>query len=473
MPRIDFRPEQRLGPYVLVREIGRGGFASVWLARRQGPGGFESRVAIKLIRIEFRTDPSFQKMFIDEAKLAAAIHHPNVVSIFELGEVDDVLYLVMEYIPGRPLSILRNAMTVAGKTMPAGIVMRIIADTCAGLHAAHELSREGKPLGVIHRDVSPQNILVSDKGIVKLIDFGVAKANERLAADTTDGHTKGKLRYMAPEQALAREVDRRADIWAAGAVAFDLLEGHAPFDGHNDLARLFKLMATSPAPAFTTNVPAPIAAVIYKALEHEARGRWSTAAEMRAAIEAAMDECGIRVTSDDVVEFFGNALTAEAENEAESRSNDHLHARLRRPSAEASQATADIEVEYGAVADVPGVRRSRVLLALMAAGILLAATLVFALRWSRSAAESVAEQGPPLASPEPHADRHILPAVSLEVRPPLALPTATEVRAAVSSPPASPDVRSNRTKGLHPRAKSSPPAATLPSARPRYDDTIQ
>ena len=223
MPAVDgaFLAGQRLGPYELVREIGYGGFASVWLARRSGPGGFESRVAIKLIRVELRSDPSFQKVLIDEAKLVAGINHPNVVGIFELGEVDDVLYLVMEYVTGRSLSTLRNMMLRAGKPIPVGVVMRILADMCAGLHAAHELQRDGKPLGVIHRDVSPQNILVSDKGAVKLIDFGVAKANDRLAADTVDGHTKGKLRYMAPEQAMARPLDRRADVVLVGtAMAF-------------------------------------------------------------------------------------------------------------------------------------------------------------------------------------------------------------------------------------------------------------
>ena len=148
-----FSAGDRLGRYELLREIGKGGFASVWLARLPGPGGFEQRVAIKMIRTDIGTDPSFRNMFMDEARLAANIHHPNVVSIFELGEEGNVLYLVMEHVRGRPLHILRNITERRGKKIPIEIIVRILSDTCAGLHAAHELTKDGKPLGVIHRDV--------------------------------------------------------------------------------------------------------------------------------------------------------------------------------------------------------------------------------------------------------------------------------------------------------------------------------
>ena len=503
MPDSDgaFRAAQRLGPYELVRELGRGGFASVWLGSRQGPGGFESHVAIKLIRIELRTDPSFQKMLIDEAKLAAAIHHPNVVSIFELGEVDNILYLVMEYVRGRPLSILRNMMQRADKPIPAGILMRILADTCAGLHAAHELQRDGKTLGVIHRDVSPQNILVSDKGVVKLIDFGVAKANDRLSADTTDGHTKGKLRYMAPEQALARPVDRRADVWATGAVAFDLLEGHPPYDGHNDLARLFKLMDTSPPPTFVSNVPGPIAQVIRKALERDPDARWATAAAMRIAIEAALDECGLRVTADDVSAFFGDALatTTDDGDEPDGRAaGPLLRERLQRRSAQASAATMDLPVQ-GVPAQPPfeepvetlsaldtsphGLPRRRPRTA-VAAGAGAALCIVLAALWiglgggprearpaaEKTAAVPTAEQGGPRVAPEPSAANAVDDPALSTAEPPVAVEAPSAVGSSSASLVARPIAR---PRPARPRTPKTSPPVTAPSSRPRYDDTIQ
>ncbi|HSO33494.1 MAG TPA: protein kinase [Labilithrix sp.] len=492
-----FHAKQRLGPYELVRELGRGGFASVWLARREGPGGFEARVAIKLIRIELRMDPAFQKMLIDEAKLAAAINHPNVVNIFELGEVDDTLYLVMEYVSGRPLSILRHMMQRAGTPIPVGILMRILADTCAGLHAAHELQRDGKSLGVIHRDVSPQNILVSDKGAVKLIDFGVAKANDRLAADTTDGHTKGKLRYMAPEQALARPVDRRADVWAVGAVAFDLIEGHPPYDGHNDLARLFKLMDTSPPPTFAAEVPAPIARVVRKALERDPDARWATAADMRAAIEAALDECGLRVTADDVATFFGAALATatDAETDPDGRSEGAvLRERLQRPSAQASTATVDVPMPGGVPAleepletlsaidtsprGVPRPRSRRVAAAVAA---VLLVGLGVAVVGLRRAPVSVAAAPEQAAQAAPAADPRAVP----EPEPASSSPVAADPPSGTTSPvPAEPSgaVASSssalprpvvRPKPSRPRTAKPPAPLAPPSSRPRYDDRIQ
>ena len=515
------RPVRRLGPYELVRQLGRGGFAEVWLGKRTGPGGFESRVAIKTVRIELRTDPAFQQMFTDEAKLAARINHPNVVSIFELGEVDDVLYLVMEYITGRPLNVLSYMMQRAGKPIPVGIVMRILADTCAGLHAAHELERDGKSLGVIHRDVSPQNILVSDKGTVKLIDFGVAKANDRLAADTTDGHTKGKLRYMAPEQAMARAVDRRADIWAVGAVAFDLIEGHPPHDGHNDLARLFKLMDKSPPPSFVKEVPKPIADVIRKALEPDPDARWATAAEMRTAIEAALDECNLRVTADVVAEFFGVALASPADDSEEEVQSDGavLRGRLKRPSMREAMATIDVPPpdsrdsparSMETQAELPiietlsalntrphGVprRASRVVVASVAAAALVCiGGLVLGLRREPPATATPAAQSAPAPSselqaiPEPTATA-TAPSPAMAPAGPAATTasasTADDVAAAAPTAAPAPAVTfavidrkkpalpATPAKTSRPRTTKPPAPGAAPSSRPRYDDTIQ
>ncbi|MEA2750162.1 MAG: eukaryotic-like serine/threonine-protein kinase, partial [Myxococcales bacterium] len=452
-------------------------------------------------------------------------------------EADDVLYLVMEYITGRPLNVLSHMMQRAGKPIPVGIVMRILADTCAGLHAAHELERDGKSLGVIHRDVSPQNILVSDKGTVKLIDFGVAKANDRLAADTTDGHTKGKLRYMAPEQPMARAVDRRADIWAVGAVAFDLLEGHPPHDGQNDLARLFKLMDKGPPPAFVTDVPKPIADVIHKALAPDVDARWATAAEMRTAIEAALDACNLRITTDVITEFFGPALAAPGDDEEEEMQSDGgvLRARLKRPSMREAMPTIDVpapdassgaaRVARAAPESEPPIietlsalntrphgvprRASRIVVGTVAAAALICvAAFALGLRRDPASTTTTAPPTTPAPSselqgvPEPAANANAnggggaspttttgatTPAgddtTTAATPSPIAAPSPSPQAVAIgiidrkkaSAPvaPAAP-AKTSRPRTAKPSSPASPiTPSSPPSSRPRYDDTIQ
>jgi serine/threonine-protein kinase len=469
------RPEdvvagQRLGPYELVRELGRGGFASVWLARRAGKGGFEVHVAIKVAKAELQDDPAFQKMFLDEARLQAQINHPNVVNVFELGEEGDLLYLVMEHVAGRPLNVLRNCVELAGGTIPVPIIMRILSDTCAGLHAAHELEKDGRPLGVIHRDVSPQNILVSDKGAVKLIDFGVAKANDRLAAETSAGHTKGKLRYMAPEQAVGKHLDRRADIWAVGAVAYDLVEGSPPFDGYNDLVRLFKLLEDQPPPAFTRDVPARLRAVIERCLQRDPARRFETAAELRTAIEQAFDDEGAKVTCDDVASFFRPWLSEDAETQVRASGRANLHERLKRTPTGGSTSTVDMpappQIEtLGALdSSIRPTQRWRVPVAAVAAAVLMVAVAGVWRHRAGAAGEPAAV--PPVvdAREEPRArDAALAEGASAPLvaaaPPPAALPSAVASVRPKAHPP-----RGQRTPSQPP-----PPATTTR----RYDDTIQ
>ena len=178
--------------------------ASVWVARQRGKHGFEKLVAIKTILPVFASDVRFQAMFLDEARIASKIEHVNVAQILDLGEEHDVLYLAMEYVDGDALSKLNHACQKEGSRIPPGILLRILADTCAGLHEAHEMVDAGRPLEIVHRDVSPHNILVNSRGIAKLIDFGIAKARSRAGGETNSGVLKGKIQYMAPEQALGR-----------------------------------------------------------------------------------------------------------------------------------------------------------------------------------------------------------------------------------------------------------------------------
>jgi serine/threonine-protein kinase len=302
-------PGYRLDRYELLGPLAEGGMASVWIARQRGKHGFEKLVALKTILPEYATDLRFQQMFLDEARIASRIEHFNVARILDLGEEHDVLYLAMEYVDGDALSKLRREWLKKETRPPAGIVLRILADACSGLHDAHELRGEdGKPLEIVHRDVSPHNILVSVKGVAKVIDFGIAKARDRMAAETRAGVLKGKIQYMAPEQALGRKVDRRADVWAVGATLYHLLAGRPAYDADNTLGALHLLTSGRPPTPLPSEVHPAIAAVARKALSMPPERRYATAAEMRDAMEAAMVDAGVPTTTADVSAFVREQL---------------------------------------------------------------------------------------------------------------------------------------------------------------------
>ncbi len=312
--RIPLEPGHRLDRYELLCPIAHGGMASVWLARFVGKHGFEKLVAIKTILPEYAADTRFQQMFLDEARIASGIEHVNVAQILDLGEQHEVLYIVMEWVDGDSLSKLHRSVEARGDRVPLGVTLRLLADTCGGLHAAHELTdKTGKLLGVVHRDVSPQNILVSNKGNAKLIDFGIAKALDRISGDTNAGLLKGKIQYMAPEQARGAALDRRADVWAAGAVLYYLLSGRPPFDGENQLATLHMLTSGEPPPPLPGDVPAPVRDLTFRALAHRAQDRTASAADLQRQLEQAMLLCGVYTTSTDVSAFVAKELGSRAE----------------------------------------------------------------------------------------------------------------------------------------------------------------
>jgi serine/threonine-protein kinase len=261
-------PGYRLDRYELLCPIADGGMASVWIARQTGKHGFQKLVAIKTILPKYAADPSFQRMFLDEVRIASRIEHAHVTQILDVGDQHGVTYLVMEYVDGDALAKVHYAAKQRGSLVPPDISLRVMADVCGGLHAAHELiDADGHPLGVVHRDVSPQNILVSAKGDAKIIDFGIAKARDRISEDTNAGQLKGKVRYMAPEQALGKPLDRGADVWSVGASLYHLLTGRPPFEGENDIQTLYLLVSGRP-PAPIEHVHPAVAAVVQRALSH-------------------------------------------------------------------------------------------------------------------------------------------------------------------------------------------------------------
>jgi serine/threonine protein kinase len=265
--------------------------ATVWVARQTGKHGFEKLVAIKTVLPKLASDTHFQTMFIDEARIAARIEHANVAQVLDVGEQNGITYLVMEYVDGESLWKIRRILDDNRTRLPLGVILRTLADVCAGLHAAHELrGDDGQLLHVVHRDVSPQNILLSMRGVAKLIDFGIAKARNRWGGDTHTGTVKGKARYMAPEQALGGTIDRRVDIWAVGAILYDLLSGRPPYQGENDAQILFFITSGRPVAPLPPSVHPRISAIVHRALSLAPNDRFATAAEMQHAIEEAMVE---------------------------------------------------------------------------------------------------------------------------------------------------------------------------------------
>jgi serine/threonine-protein kinase len=312
-------PGFKLDRYELLCPIAEGGMASVWIARHSGKHGFEKFVAVKTVLPKFAADARFQQMFQDEARIASRIEHVNVAQILDVGEQHDITYLVMEYVDGESLSTMHRTLNKKGMRVPPGVVLRVLADVCGGLHTAHELRDvdDGPLLGVVHRDVSPQNVLVNTKGVAKLIDFGIAKARDRIAGDTNAGQVKGKIRYMAPEQAVGAAVDRRSDIWAVGAILYHLLSGKPPYDGENDVQALMVLTSGRPPVPLPATVHPAIAAIVKRALTFGVDGRFSTAAEMQQAIEDAMEEADIATNPNAVAAFLAEHVAERAKKRKE------------------------------------------------------------------------------------------------------------------------------------------------------------
>lgn len=301
-PIID--PGMMFDRYELVCKLADGGMASVWIARQRGKHGFEKLVAVKTILPSYFDNEPFRRMFLDEAKIAARIDHTNVAKILDLGEEGPFLYIAMELVEGDMLVKLQRLVTQREKTFPLGIYLRILSDACAGLHAAHELNDiDGTRLEVVHRDVSPQNILVSMEGQAKVIDFGIARANNRLSDATSFGVIKGKIQYMAPEQARGdKAVNRTADIWAIGAILYHFVAKRPVYEGE-EVAMMTKLVTNQPIDPLPDDVPKALRDVIMRCLAFKPRERFATMAELRAALEETMVQAGLVATTAEVAAF--------------------------------------------------------------------------------------------------------------------------------------------------------------------------
>lgn len=291
-------PARRLvGRYELLQRLGHGGMATVYLGRATGKAGFEKLVAVKVIHPHLGQEPEFVEMFLDEARIAARLHHPHVVEILDLGEDAGEFYMVMEYVEGSTLSSLLRCLRREDAYLSVPSMMRIVADACEGLAAAHELrDPDGQPYRLVHRDVSPQNLLVSLDGWVKVMDFGIMKAAGK-RSNTLTGQLRGKLAYMAPEQAQSRQLDRRTDLFALGAVLWEMCTNRRLFAADTD-AKTIEKVTRCEVPSvleLRPDLPPEIDHILRRALARDPDDRYATAEEMLEDARSVLRQSSVTV----------------------------------------------------------------------------------------------------------------------------------------------------------------------------------
>lgn len=300
-----------VGRYALFDEIAAGGMATIHLGRLVGPVGFSRTVAIKTLHPQFAKDPEFVEMFLEEARLASRIRHPNVISTVDVATAEGEVFLVMEYVAGESLAKLVRSALKQGERMPVDVAASVLAGMLHGLHATHEAKNEQlEPMHIVHRDVSPQNVLVGLDGVARIFDFGVAKAAAMRSQATSDGQMKGKLSYMSPEQLNSREVDRRTDVFAAGVVAWECLAGRRLFAGSDPGEVLAKVLTLDiPAPIeVQSSIPQSISNTVMRALERSPEQRWQTARDFAIELERNIPLAASHVVGDWVAQNAGEAL---------------------------------------------------------------------------------------------------------------------------------------------------------------------
>lgn len=430
--RADIAPGSTLGRYEVLVPIASGGMARVWAARLVGQGGFTKIVALKTILPELAQHTQFRTMFLDEARIASKLRHPNVCETLDIGEEDGALYLTMEWVDGPSLLQLVRVTKKDDDGGPeknfrmlvdARVAARIIADASAGLHAAHDLvDDDGTPLKVVHRDVSPHNILVSSGGLVKVTDFGVAKAQGRSHL-TNAGEIKGKVSYMAPEQLVAAEdIDRRCDVFALGCVLYEITLGRRAFPGTNEaeiVSAILRGQVAKPSDV-SKAYPSELEAIVMRALAPERAARYASADVLRTELEAWLTRSGPPVTSHEVAtvvrERWGPTMEVVRERIRAACAprppgapppNDSMRPR-RNSGVDRSEKAVSVDTEATATAAAVPPRRSRAVAmaaaALAAASLVLAAAVWFAISRAQSPLASASpSQSPATAAAPPPA----------------------------------------------------------------------
>jgi serine/threonine protein kinase len=339
-----------LGKYLVLAELGRGGMAEVYLALSRGPNGFNKLVVLKLLRAHLAEDEDFLRMFLAEARLAARLNHANIVQTYEIGVEGGRHCIVMEYLEGRSLADIESA--TRSQPMALSLGVRILADTLAALHHAHELCDvEGRPLDLVHRDVSPHNLIVTYDGQVKLLDFGIAKATDN-GARTKTGVFKGKLRYTAPERFGGDDCDRRADVFSVGVMLWQLLTRRHMWAGMNDFTVMQQLASRTPAPpprSLAPDVPIRLDEICRKALAISPDDRFETAARMEDALEEFLAGESVGTTNRALAKFMGEVF-GEVRQEFQRTVDEQL------------RTAVDIPLDLDPVGSMSGLRASEAIL---------------------------------------------------------------------------------------------------------------
>ncbi|MBL93188.1 MAG: serine/threonine protein kinase [Myxococcales bacterium] len=309
----------RFGKYNLLKRIAVGGMAEIFLARQEGLEGFEKMICIKRIRPHLSNQPNFVTMFLNEAKLAARLNHPNIAQIYDLGRINDSYFIAMEHISGRDMSRIIPKAQTKGIGFPMVYALKVAANVCDGLNYAHtKTDAYGNPLHIVHRDVTPENCLVGFNGTVKLVDFGIAKANTQLE-ETQAGELKGKLSYMSPEQAMGEPLDHRSDIFSLGAILYEWITSARIFTGENEMAILKEIVdghIYRPS-YFKDNVPEPVENILMRALEKDREKRYQSAWEMQYDIDTYLASCEFTPSNIHLANFLKQIFEDEIQDEQE------------------------------------------------------------------------------------------------------------------------------------------------------------
>jgi serine/threonine-protein kinase len=308
---------KKIGRYEIVRKIATGGMAELFLARFVGPGGFEKRCALKRILPQFAADQVFTRMFLNEARVTAMFDHPNLVQIFELGQDDHgQFYIAMELVNGLNLRQLNLMCAEKGILIPPELAAYMVSQALDGLEYAHNFKDPaGQPLNLVHRDISPQNILVSYEGAVKLVDFGIVKGSS-ISGETQAGMLKGKVAYMSPEQASGEAIDRRSDLFSLGVCFYELVVGERPFQGANEIMTLKSILEEAPLPvtSFVPDCPIGLERSIYKSLEKNPADRFRTAREFQTSVQAVLKDCPLPLGRHVVAEFMQSLTESDTDS---------------------------------------------------------------------------------------------------------------------------------------------------------------
>ncbi len=298
------------GKYTLLEKVAVGGMAEIYRAKTVGLGGFEKLLAIKRLHPQFGREHDVAQMLVDEARIAVHLTHPNIAQIFDLGCIDDQYFIAMEFIDGVDLHQVNKTVRERGSSIPVPALVFIMTEALSGLHYAHtRADADGKPLQIVHRDVSPQNIMVSHEGEVKLVDFGIAKAESRAQEETQHGIIKGKFYYMSPEQAYGHHIDARTDVFAAGMVLYELLAGKNPYAGIKEY-ELLKAVRKADIPDLSSvrpDISPQLVDIVMRATRRDANYRFESARAMQLALTDFLDRAG-SYRRLDLAQFIGNVV---------------------------------------------------------------------------------------------------------------------------------------------------------------------